>query len=162
MSKLVVDDWGQVGAGPYGSLRAHVNAGKLTRATLHAEMGQIVAGKRPGRENETETILFWHRGLSLSDIALGFAMIQKGERLGIAAPVPAGESGARYRSVFVVAAGSRFRVLEGTFGGRFAFNAKGSHSGWNMPRAHLAARGGWYAEEVGPFGPHQLAAAAVA
>ena len=83
MSKLVVDDWGQVGAGPYGALRAHVNAGKLTRETLHAEMGQIVAGRRPGRENETETILFWHRGLSLSDIALGFAMIRKGEQLGI-------------------------------------------------------------------------------
>lgn len=83
MSKLVVDDWGQVGAGPYGALRAHVNAGKLSRETLHAEMGQIVAGRRPGRENETETILFWHRGLSLSDIALGFAMMQKGALLGI-------------------------------------------------------------------------------
>lgn len=83
MSKLVVDDWGQVGAGPYGALRAHVDAGKLSRATLHAEMGQIVAGLRPGRENDEETILFWHRGLSLSDIALGHAMLQKGERMGI-------------------------------------------------------------------------------
>lgn len=83
MSKLVVDDWGQVGAGPYGALRAHVDAGKLTRETLHAEMGEIVAGLKPGRESETETILFWHRGLSLSDIALGHAMLAKGERLGI-------------------------------------------------------------------------------
>ena len=83
MSKLVVDDWGQVGAGPYGALRAHVDAGKLTRETLHAEIGEIVAGLKPGRENDAETILFWHRGLSLSDIALGHAMLQKGERLGI-------------------------------------------------------------------------------
>ncbi len=83
MGKLVVDDWGQVGAGPYGSLRAHVNAGKLTRETLHAEMGEIVAGLKPGRQNDDETILFWHRGLSLSDIALGHAMMRKGERLGI-------------------------------------------------------------------------------
>ena len=83
MSKLVVDDWGQVGAGPYGALRQHVNAGKLTRETLHAEMGEIVAGLRPGRENDEETILFWHRGLSLSDIALGHAMLEKGRRLGI-------------------------------------------------------------------------------
>jgi len=30
-----------------------------------------------------ETILFWHRGLSLSDIALGHAMLKKGEALGI-------------------------------------------------------------------------------
>ena len=83
MSKLVVDDWGQVGAGPYGALRQHVNAGKLTPDTLHAELGQIVAGLRPGRENDNETILFWHRGLSLSDIALGHAMLDKGRRLGI-------------------------------------------------------------------------------
>ena len=83
MSKLVVDDWGQVGAGPYGALRQHVNAGKLTRDTLHAEMGEIVAGLRPGREDDGETILFWHRGLSLSDIALGHAMLEKGRRLGI-------------------------------------------------------------------------------
>ena len=83
MSKLVVDDWGQVHTGPYGALRAHVDAGKLSLATLHAEMGQIVAGLKPGRETDAETILFWHRGLSLSDIALGYAMLRKGQRLGI-------------------------------------------------------------------------------
>ena len=83
MSKLVVDDWGQCKGGPFGSLRAHVDAGKLSAQTLHAEMGQIVAGLRPGRERDDETILFWHRGLSLSDIALGHAMLQKGERMGI-------------------------------------------------------------------------------
>jgi len=83
MAKLVVDDWGQCKTGKFGSLRAHVEAGKLSEATLHAEMGQIVAGLKPGRESETETILFWHRGLSLSDIALGHAMLDKGRRLGI-------------------------------------------------------------------------------
>lgn len=83
MTKLVVDDWGQCKGGPFGSLRAHVDAGKLSAATLHAEMGQIVAGLKPGRENEDENILFWHRGLSLSDIALGHAMLVKAQRLGI-------------------------------------------------------------------------------
>jgi ornithine cyclodeaminase len=83
MSKLVVDDWGQCKGGPYGALRAHVNAGKLSETTLHAEMGQIVAGLKPGREREDETILFWHRGLSLSDIALGHAMLAKAARMGI-------------------------------------------------------------------------------
>jgi alanine dehydrogenase len=83
MSKLVVDDWGQCKGGQFGSLRAHVEAGKLSERTLHAEMGQIVAGLKPGREREDETILFWHRGLSLSDIALGYAMLEKAARLGI-------------------------------------------------------------------------------
>ncbi len=83
MSKLVVDDWGQCKGGPFGSLRAHVDAGKLSAQTLHAEMGQVVAGLKAGRESDAETILFWHRGLSLSDIALGHAMWQKALALGI-------------------------------------------------------------------------------
>jgi len=41
MAKLVVDDWGQCSGGKFGSLRAHVEAGKLSVATLHAELGQI-------------------------------------------------------------------------------------------------------------------------
>jgi alanine dehydrogenase len=83
MDKLVVDDWGQCKGGNFGSLRAHVEAGKLSEATLHAELGQIVAGLKPGRESELETNLLWHRGLSLSDIALGHAMLMKAERLSI-------------------------------------------------------------------------------
>jgi alanine dehydrogenase len=83
MDKMVVDDWSQCKAGPFGSLRAHVEAGKLSEATLHAEMGEIVSGRKTGREREDETILFWHRGLSLSDIALGAMMLDKAARLGI-------------------------------------------------------------------------------
>jgi len=83
MRKLVVDDWGQCKSGQFGSLRAHVEAGKLSEATLHAEMGEIVAGLKAGRESDDETILFWHRGLSLSDIALAAAMLEKAARLGI-------------------------------------------------------------------------------
>ena len=83
MDKLVVDDWGQCKCGPFGSLRAHVEAGKLSASTLHAELGQIAAGLRPGRERDDETILLWHRGLSLSDIALGAAMLAKAKRLGL-------------------------------------------------------------------------------
>ncbi len=83
MAKLVVDEWGQCKAGQFGSLRAHVEAGKLSERTLHAEMGEIVAGKKPGRERDDETILFWHRGLSLSDIALGHAILEKAKRLDV-------------------------------------------------------------------------------
>jgi len=83
MAKMVVDDWGQCKSGPFGSLRAHVEQGKLSETTLHAEIGEIVAGRKRGRERDDETILFWHRGLSLSDIALGSAMLEKAMRLGI-------------------------------------------------------------------------------
>jgi len=83
MDKLVVDDWSQCKGGMFGSLRAHVEAGKLSEQTLHAELGEIVAGRKPGRQSDEETNLFWHRGLSLSDIALGHAIMQKAQRMGI-------------------------------------------------------------------------------
>ncbi len=83
MSKIVVDDWGQCRTGKLGALRAHVEAGKLTERTLHAELAEVVVGKKPGREGPEETILFWHRGLSLSDIALGHAILEKAKRVGV-------------------------------------------------------------------------------
>jgi ornithine cyclodeaminase len=83
MDKMVVDDWGQARAGKLGALRAHVDAGKLSEATLYGELCEIVAGKKSGRVRDDETILFWHRGLSLSDIALGHAMLEKAGGLGI-------------------------------------------------------------------------------
>ena len=84
MDKMVVDDWGQCKPGrPFGSLRRHVDEGKLTEKTLHAELGQIVCGAKPGREDDAETILFWHRGLSSTDVALGVAMLDKARTLGI-------------------------------------------------------------------------------
>jgi ornithine cyclodeaminase len=83
MDKIVVDDWGQCKTGKFGSLRAHVETGRLSEQTLHAELGEIVAGRKAGREREDETILLWHRGLSLSDIALGRAMLEKAAAKGI-------------------------------------------------------------------------------
>jgi alanine dehydrogenase len=88
MDKVVVDDWGQAGVGPLGALRAHVDTGRLNRDNLHAELGEIVAGARPGRESDTETILFWHRGLSITDVALGEAMLDKARALGLGTELP--------------------------------------------------------------------------
>ncbi len=81
--KVVVDDWGQCRTGRFGALRAHVESGRLTEGTLHAELAQVVTGQRPGRESDHETIVFWHRGLSLSDIALGAALLAKAEAQGV-------------------------------------------------------------------------------
>lgn len=83
IDKWVMDDFGQAHAGKFGALRRQIDNGSLNKDNLHAEIGQIVAGMKPGRERDDETILFWHRGLSLSDIALGGAMLAKAKALGI-------------------------------------------------------------------------------
>ena len=80
--KFVMDDWGQAG-GQFGAFREHVDSGRVTRDTLYAELCEIAAGSKPGRESDLETILFWHRGLSLSDIALAHAMLEKARMLGV-------------------------------------------------------------------------------
>jgi alanine dehydrogenase len=80
MDKIVVDDLGQFRAGSLGALRPHIDAGLISETSVHAELCDIVTGKKPGREGDGETILFWHRGLSLSDIALGAALLAKARK----------------------------------------------------------------------------------
>ena len=83
MDKVVVDDWGQATVGPFGALRRHVDSGLLTRESLHAELGEIVAGHAPGRERPEERILFWHRGLATTDVAVAHLAWTRAEELGI-------------------------------------------------------------------------------
>jgi len=83
MDKIVIDDFSQFRAGKFGALRPHIDAGLVSEETVHGELCEIIAGKKPGRERDDETILFWHRGLSLSDIALGAAMLEKAKKLGL-------------------------------------------------------------------------------
>ncbi|MDQ2744635.1 MAG: ornithine cyclodeaminase family protein [Chloroflexota bacterium] len=83
IDKIVVDDWGQATVGPFGALRRHVDEGLLTRETLHAELGEIVAGHRPGREHPDERILFWHRGLATTDAAVAHLVWTRAEAEGI-------------------------------------------------------------------------------
>jgi len=80
---FVMDDLGQMRAGGLGALRPHIDAGRITEASFRAEIGEIAAGTKPGRQRDDETILFWHRGLATSDIALGAAILAKADRLGL-------------------------------------------------------------------------------
>jgi alanine dehydrogenase len=80
---LVVDDLGQFRAGRFGALRPHIDAGRISEESVHAELCEIVVGDKPGRRSDEERILFWHRGLSLSDIALGAAILDKAAALDV-------------------------------------------------------------------------------
>lgn len=81
---IIVDDLGQCQKGqPFGALRWHIDTDKMHAGNIYAEMGEVVAGKKLGRTSDDQTILFWHRGMSLSDIALGHAMLEKAKKLGI-------------------------------------------------------------------------------
>jgi alanine dehydrogenase len=79
IDKVVVDDWREAQSGRFGALRPHVDTGRLTAASLYAELGQVVTGRLPGRERADERILFWHRGLAILDIAVGVAILRRAE-----------------------------------------------------------------------------------
>jgi alanine dehydrogenase len=79
MDKVVVDDWREAQSGRFGALRRHVDTGRLTEQSLHAELGAVVTGERPGREHPDERILLWHRGLSILDVAVAHLVLTRAE-----------------------------------------------------------------------------------
>jgi alanine dehydrogenase len=83
VDKVVVDDWREAQSGEFGALRPHLRSGALTQDTLHAEIGQVVVGDRPGRESPDERILFWHRGLSILDVAVGHLILERATAAGL-------------------------------------------------------------------------------
>jgi alanine dehydrogenase len=88
MDKVYVDDWGQCRRGQFGALRAHVDQGLVTEDTIAGELADVVAGTRPGRERDDERILFWHRGLATTDVALGQAILDRAVEQGVGTLLP--------------------------------------------------------------------------
>lgn len=84
MDKVLVDDWAQCKRDdPFGALRPHVQAGLLTGETLYGELAEVVAGRKPGREGDDERILFWHRGLATTDVALAHLLVGRAAEQGL-------------------------------------------------------------------------------
>jgi ornithine cyclodeaminase len=68
--KVLVDDWNQVKHRMYSTVALMWQDGAFADDDLYAEMGQVVSGQKPGRENDREVILFSPIGLGLHDIAV--------------------------------------------------------------------------------------------
>ena len=64
--------------GRFGALRAHVDAGPGHRASRsRASWATSSPGRGPAASRDDERILFWHRGLATTDIALGQAILDR-------------------------------------------------------------------------------------
>jgi ornithine cyclodeaminase len=83
VDKMVVDDWNQCQKSQYGQFAGLVQAGELRTEHIYGEIGEVVAGLKPGRESETERILFWHKGFAISDIMLGHLAYEKAMAQGV-------------------------------------------------------------------------------
>lgn len=66
-SKVVVDLIEQCAT--IGDLHHALEQGLMTRAEVHAELGEVIAGKKPGRTSVDEIIVFDSTGTALQDVA---------------------------------------------------------------------------------------------
>ena len=64
--KLVTDITNQCAA--FGELHHAIEAGVMKKSDVYAELGEIIAGKKPGRTSDEEIIIFDSTGTALQDI----------------------------------------------------------------------------------------------
>jgi alanine dehydrogenase len=66
-NKIVVDIMEQ--SATIGEVHHALSDNKITMDAIHAELGMVVAGKKPGRESHDEIIIFDSTGMALQDAA---------------------------------------------------------------------------------------------
>lgn len=90
LSKIVVDITEQ--SATIGEVHHAIQQKKISIEDIHAELGMIVAGKRPGRESCEEIIVFDSTGTALQDVAAASIVYRKanekqmGTRFNFSAP----------------------------------------------------------------------------
>jgi len=74
-----------------GELHHALVTGCVTRADVHAELGDVVAGRRPGRTSDDEITIFDSTGTALQDVAAAAVVYEKAVALGSGLAVKLGE-----------------------------------------------------------------------
>lgn len=75
LATVVVDSLEQCAT--IGELHHALDAGVVTRGSVHAELGQLVAGLRPGRRSEAEITIFDSTGTALQDVAAAAVVYER-------------------------------------------------------------------------------------
>jgi ornithine cyclodeaminase/alanine dehydrogenase len=66
-----------------GDLIVPIQEGTITEAHIHAQLGEIVAGLKPGRKADDEITLFKSVGLAIQDVAVAVQVFKKAQAAGI-------------------------------------------------------------------------------
>lgn len=74
-SKLVVDEVDQTSK--IGGISVPFSGGAIRKEDIHAEIGEIILGKKPGRISNEEITVFVSSGLAIQDIATAELVYQK-------------------------------------------------------------------------------------
>ena len=77
---LVVDVLDQ--CAEIGELQHALAASLMTRSQVHAELAEVVVGRRTGRTRDDETIVFDSSGTALQDVAAAIAVYERARATG--------------------------------------------------------------------------------
>ena len=80
-SKLVVDILEQ--CAHVGELHHALEAGLLEREDVHAELGEVIVGRKRGRTSDDEITVFDSTGTALQDVAAAAAIYERSVEEGI-------------------------------------------------------------------------------
>lgn len=80
--KIVCDDWENVKHRTQTLSRMY-QAGELADSDIHANLSEIIEGKKPGRESDNERIYFNAVGLAYADVAIAHAMYNRSSHAGM-------------------------------------------------------------------------------
>ncbi len=79
-ARIVIDDAHQAEGG--GEINVPLTRGELTLADVHATLGEVVTGARPGREGDEITV-FDSTGLAIQDVAVARIVYDEAVRRGL-------------------------------------------------------------------------------
>ena len=82
-SKIVVDDWEVVKHRKTPVLARMFDEGLIKDEDIYANLDEIVAGKKPGRESDAERIFFAPIGMAHEDIAAASVIYERAKKEGI-------------------------------------------------------------------------------
>jgi ornithine cyclodeaminase/alanine dehydrogenase-like protein (mu-crystallin family) len=85
LCRVVVDVLEQATA--LGELHHAIAAGLLTASDVHATLGQIITGQRPGRRSAAEMFVFDSTGTALQDVAAAVLVYERAQRAGRGVPM---------------------------------------------------------------------------
>lgn len=71
-----------------GDLIIPIQEGAITEAHIYADLGEIVAGLKPGRTSEDEITLFKSVGLAIQDVATAALVYEKARAAGVGQDLP--------------------------------------------------------------------------
>ncbi|WP_261697942.1 2,3-diaminopropionate biosynthesis protein SbnB [Staphylococcus equorum] len=77
--KVLVDDWSQANR-EKKTINQLVLEGRFSREALHAELGELLTGARPGRENDDEIILLNPMGMAIEDISSAYYIYKEAKQ----------------------------------------------------------------------------------